>query len=104
MNLPFVSVIMPVRNEGSFIEKSLSAVLAQEYPSDRLEVIVCDGMSTDQTRDIVRSLQRGRDNIHLVDNPGLIAPTALNTAKEHCKGEIIARVDGHCCIAPDYVQ
>lgn len=104
MNKPFVSVIMPVRNEGAFIEQSLSSVLEQDYPAERMEVIVCDGMSTDQTREIIRSMQRGRDGLHLVDNPGLIAPTALNTAKQHCQGEIIARVDGHCCIAPDYVQ
>ena len=103
MSLPFVSVIMPVRNEGGFIAQSLSAVLEQDYPADRMEVIVCDGMSTDDTREIVKSLQAGRDNVHLVDNPGKIAPKALNTAKEHCKGDIIARVDGHCCIAPDYI-
>ncbi len=102
--LPFVSVIMPVRNEGAFIEQSLTSVLRQDYPADRMEVIVCDGMSTDQTRTIVRSLQDGSDRVHLVDNPGLIAPTALNTAKEHCKGDVIARVDGHCVIAPDYIR
>jgi glycosyltransferase involved in cell wall biosynthesis len=104
MSLPFVSVIMPVRNEGAFIRQSLSSVLAQDYPADRMEVIVCDGMSTDETREIVQSMQEGRDNVHLIDNPGMIAPKALNTAKESCKGDIIARVDGHCCIATDYIR
>ena len=49
-NLPFVSVVMPVRNEATFISRSLEAVLAQDYPSERMEVIVADGMSTDATR------------------------------------------------------
>ena len=42
--VPFVTVVMPVRGEGGFIEQSLGAVLAQDWPADRLEVIyVSDG-------------------------------------------------------------
>lgn len=104
MTLPFVSVIMPIRNEGGFIRQSLSAVLEQDYPSDRMEIIVCDGMSTDDTRDVVRELQADHGGIRLVDNPGKIAPTALNIATDHSTGEIVARVDGHCVIAPDYIR
>jgi cellulose synthase/poly-beta-1,6-N-acetylglucosamine synthase-like glycosyltransferase len=101
---PCVSVVMPVRNEGDFIARSLAAVLAQDYPEDRLQVVVADGMSTDGTRDIVEGMRRGRENLVLIDNPGRIAPTALNAAISRCTGEIIVRVDGHCCIAPDYVR
>ncbi len=101
---PLVSVIMPIRNEAGFIHQSLGAVLGQDYPADRIEVIVCDGMSTDQTREIVREIQRKHDHVRLVDNPGMTAPKALNAAKEHCHGEIIARVDGHCVIAEDYIR
>lgn len=54
--LPLVTVIMPVRNEGEYIERSLGAVLAQDYPAERVEVIVADGMSTDGTREYVRSV------------------------------------------------
>ena len=50
---PLVSVIMPVRNEADFIEESLGAVLAQDYPKHRMEILVADGMSTDSTVDIV---------------------------------------------------
>jgi hypothetical protein len=101
---PAVTVIMPVRNEGAFIARSLGAVLRQDYPSDHIEIIVSDGMSTDGTRDLVRSLQNDYPGLRLIDNPGKIAPTALNTALALAKGEIIVRVDGHCEIAPDYVR
>ena len=101
---PFVSVLMPVRNEEEYIERSLEAVLAQDYPSDRMEIIVSDGMSTDGTRKIVLKLQRHYSSITLVDNPGLIAPTALNVATAAATGDILVRVDGHCEIAPDYVS
>ena len=47
VKLPFVSVIMPVRSEAAYIERSLGSVLAQDYPAERMELIVADGMSAD---------------------------------------------------------
>src|SRR5262245_8794148 len=103
-SLPFVSVVMPVRNESEYIKRSLEAVFTQDYPAESFEVIVADGMSEDGTREIVRQWQTGLPNLQLIDNPGRIAPTALNTAIAHARGEIIIRVDGHCEIAPDYIS
>jgi glycosyltransferase involved in cell wall biosynthesis len=102
--LPLVTVVMPVRNEASYIERCLNAVVKQDYPADRMEIIIADGMSTDPTRQIIQSFQSRFANIRLIDNPGKIAPTGLNRATEMAKGEIIARVDGHCEIAPDYIS
>jgi len=51
--LPFVSIIIPCRNEEKFIGKCLDSIIAQDYPKDRLEVLVVDGMSEDGTREIV---------------------------------------------------
>lgn len=99
-----VSVVMPVRNEEDFIQESLEAVLAQDYPQNLVEIIVADGMSTDKTREIIRALQEKHKNIRLVDNPGKIAPSGLNIAISHTKGEIIIRVDGHCVIQPGYIS
>jgi cellulose synthase/poly-beta-1,6-N-acetylglucosamine synthase-like glycosyltransferase len=104
MDLPLVSVIMPVRNEGPYVDVSLSAVLTQDYPAERMEIIVADGMSTDQTRGIVRWLAWGYPNLRMIDNPGRIAPSGLNAATAQASGEIIIRVDGHAEIAPDYVR
>lgn len=104
--LPFVSVIMPIRNEAAFIERSLGAVLAQDYPADRLEVLIVDGMSTDDTRAIVQQLaaQHPHVQVRLIDNPGKIVPTGFNAALAQARGDVIVRVDGHCEIAPDYVS
>jgi succinoglycan biosynthesis protein ExoA len=101
----FVSVVMPVRNEADFIERSLQAVLAQNYPPDSFEIVVADGLSSDATRAIIENVKSSADvSIKIVDNPELIAPTGLNRAIAAAKGEIIVRVDGHCEIAPDYVS
>ncbi len=99
-----VTVIMPVRNEAGFIRESLSAVVNQDYPSDRMEVIVVDGMSTDETRSVVHQMQAQHPNLRLIDNPGKIVPTGLNLALAQAQGEIIVRVDGHCVIRPDYIR
>jgi succinoglycan biosynthesis protein ExoA len=104
--LPFVTIIMPIRNEAGFIRRSLGAVLAQDYPAGRLEIIIADGMSDDDTRSIITQLaaQQPTTPIRLLDNPAQIVPTGLNAALQLAQGEIIVRVDGHCEIAPDYVR
>lgn len=102
---PFVSIIIPVRNEARFIERSMTAIRKQTYPKQRTEVIVVDGMSTDNTREIVDTVCAGADiSVRIVDNPQLIAPAALNHGLEHAQGDILIRVDGHCEIEPDYVE
>jgi glycosyltransferase involved in cell wall biosynthesis len=47
--LPFVSVVMPIRNEADFIGRTIQTILNNDYPKEKLEVIVADGMSTDET-------------------------------------------------------
>jgi glycosyltransferase involved in cell wall biosynthesis len=95
---------MPVRNEGKFITECLDAVMQQDYPPDRMEVFVVDGMSTDATPDVIRTYQGRRPPVRLLKNPGKIVPKGMNVALAEAKGEIIVRVDGHCKIAPDYVS
>lgn len=95
---------MPIRNEEKFIERSLGAVLAQDYPLDRLEVLVVDGLSDDGTREAVQQMLAGHPNTRLLDNPRRIVPTALNIGLAQARGEVIIRVDGHTIIEPDYVR
>jgi len=101
---PFVSIILPVRNEAGFIRQSLDSILQQDYPAEQTEILVVDGLSTDDTREIIQQYQLEHTNLFLIDNPGRIVPTGMNLALRQAKGEIIIRVDGHCIIAPDYVS
>jgi glycosyltransferase involved in cell wall biosynthesis len=102
--LPLVSVIMPIRNEMAFIERSLGAVLRQDYPAERMEVLIVDGLSEDGTREYVHAQQATFPSLYLLDNPDRIAPTALNIGIRNAKGDVIVRVDGHCEISPDYIR
>lgn len=101
---PFVSVIMPVRNEAGHIEACLRAVGAQDYRSSRLEIIIADGMSDDSTRAKIEEFARNDARVRLIDNPGRIVPTGLNAAIRAARGEIIIRMDAHTEYAPDYVR
>jgi glycosyltransferase involved in cell wall biosynthesis len=63
--LPFITIIMPIRNEGHYIARALNAVLAQDYPVDKVEILVVDGMSEDGTRDIVTAMAAGNPCVQL---------------------------------------
>src|SRR4051812_31174388 len=102
---PFVTVIMPVRNERSFIDRSLGSVLDQTWPSDRMEVIVVDGSSDDGTPAAVGALVAERQararaggapfpTVTVLDNPQRIVPVSMNIGIRKARGDVVLRVDG----------
>lgn len=101
---PRMTVIMPVRDEGANISAALTSVLDQDYPGDRLQVLVVDGRSTDGTRDRVAAVAGSDPRVRLLDNPAGIVPAALNIGLAEATGEIIVRVDGHCALPADYLR
>ncbi|HEY7849036.1 MAG TPA: glycosyltransferase family 2 protein [Ktedonobacterales bacterium] len=103
MTDPFVTVIMPVRNEEAIIARSLGAVLSQHYPPERVEALIADGQSDDHTREVIASLP-GAERVRVIENPQRRQAFGLNLALRQARGDIIVRVDGHTIIAPDYVR
>jgi glycosyltransferase involved in cell wall biosynthesis len=102
--LPLVSVIIPMRNEAGSIAALLETVLAQDYPADRLEVLVVDGDSDDGSAAVVQGVAARDARVRLLHNPQRIVPPALNIAIRAARGDVIARVDGHTQLAPDYLR
>lgn len=98
--MPSVSVIVPVRNEACSIEQTLRSLLTQDFPPDRFEVIVADGVSDDATVPIVRQLQGEFPNLKLVFNPARYSSAGRNVAVRHMTCEVAVVVDGHCHV-PD---
>ncbi|MDE5629133.1 MAG: glycosyltransferase family 2 protein [Muribaculaceae bacterium] len=90
-----LSVICPIYNEEKYIGACIESILSQDYPKDDLEVIFADGMSTDKTRDIVKSYAVKYPWIKLIDNPDRIVPPALNKAIDVASGDVIMRLDAH---------
>jgi glycosyltransferase involved in cell wall biosynthesis len=105
MAQPFVSVILPVRNEERYIERCLYSIAAQDYPRERIEVLVVDGLSDDMTRQIVaRFAAETPLDLQLIDNPRLLPAAAMNLGLNAARGDVVMRVDGHAALAPDYVR
>jgi glycosyltransferase involved in cell wall biosynthesis len=101
---PRVTVIVPCRNEERYIGPCLDSILASDYPKDRLEVLVVDGMSEDRTRDVLAGYSAAHPWIRLIDNPRRITPVALNLAIRASTGAILVRMDAHVVYPPDYVS
>jgi len=103
-NLSFVSIIIPCRNEEKFIGKCLDSIIANDYPRDRLEIFVIDGMSKDGTRKIIEQYIKQYSFIKFLDNPKKIAPVAQNIGIKNAKGEIIIIMDAHSTYEKDYIS
>jgi|LGOV01.1.fsa_nt_gb glycosyltransferase involved in cell wall biosynthesis len=98
---PFITVVMPVRNESHFIKSTIEQVLHQDYPQDRYEIIVADGMSDDGTQEIVTQLAINNPQIRLFDNPKRLSSAGRNIGFKNGRGDYFLVVDGHCFIPSD---
>ncbi|WP_291795252.1 glycosyltransferase family 2 protein [Brevibacterium sp.] len=98
---PGVSYIMPVLNEAAHVASAITGILAQEYAGAQ-EIVLALGPSTDGTTEIVRQLALEDPRIVAVDNPAGDTPVGLNLAIAETSYPIIARVDAHSELSPDY--
>ncbi len=84
--------------------RCLGQLLDQDYPRDRYEIVVADGMSTDRTREIAENFKGNGVPLSVVPNPGLGRAQGLNAAIRAAKGDVIIRVDARTVIGKDYVS
>jgi succinoglycan biosynthesis protein ExoA len=97
-SLPFVTVVIPVQNEERFIKDTILQILQQEFPPEKFEIIVADGLSSDATRDIVGELSRQSEQVLLMSNPGQLPSSGRNVGFRNGKGELFLVIDGHCLV------
>lgn len=102
--IPYISIILPCRNERPSIERCVGSILEQDSPQGGFEVIVTDGLSDDGTREILQRLAAMDKRIRIIDNPGRIVSTGLNVAIRAARGHIIIRMDAHTEYAADYMK
>ncbi len=104
MKLPFISVILPVRNEERFITACVESIFSQDYPADMMEVIFVDGCSDDKTVPMLKEMQKEHPQIVVYDNPNRTVPYAMNIGIKNSRGEVIVRLDAHAEYPPDYIR
>lgn len=108
--VPFVSVIVPARNEVATIERCLASLAASSYPVDRYEVIVVNDRSTDGTGDLLDTLATRFPNLvvrhrtqqdvtsNLKGKPG-----ALQFGIDAARGSLLLFTDADCAVAPTWI-
>lgn len=98
----FISVICPIYNEKEYITGCFESILAQDYPFDLIEVLFIDGISNDNTREIIMDIAHKYSFVKLLDNPSKIVPFALNIGIIASVGDVIIRMDAHCKYPVNY--
>jgi chlorobactene glucosyltransferase len=105
-NPPLVSVIVPARNEAHNIARCVTSILSTTYP--RLELVVVDDSSTDDTAGIARKAVAGDQRVRIVKNSALPdgwfgKQWACSTGAKVASGEILQFTDADTVHAPDLV-
>lgn len=96
---PFVSVIVPVRNEERLLAECLESLVNQDYSKGRLEIIVVDNDSTDLSRKIIH-----RYPVRYLFQKKRGAAAARNTGARTAEGDWLAFTDSDCIVPPDWIS
>lgn len=95
---PMISVIVPARNEARFIARTLDQILAQDYPPNRMEILVGVAESTDRTWEIVQDIAARNPRVRPFTNRHGLSSGARNLGVRLSAGDIIVFIDGHVYI------
>lgn len=107
--VPFVTMLIVVRNEEKYIRTAILSFLNQEYPKDRLELIIIDGRSEDNTvqtaKDTVAEYvaANGPVKVRYLDNPKMNLAAGWNLGIQAAEGEYVARIDAHAQADPQMI-
>ena len=100
---PSVTIVIPTFNEEVVIEEKLENTLQLEYPRDRLQILVCDDASDDNTAEIVKaSAAKGVELSQATSRSGKVG--GLNRALELATGEIFIIADADILPSPDALR
>lgn len=104
MNNPVVSIIIPCRNEELFILECVTSLLNQDYPPEKVEILIIDGNSTDGTLKILQQVTEKNSNVRTVTNPRNIFPAGVNIGINQAKGDYIFIAGAHARYPENYIS
>lgn len=102
-----VSFVLVAYNEGKTLRETLDNLINQDYPHDKIEVLLIDSMSTDNTADIMKEFaaeDHGFRNVMLLKNENKQIPYGCNVALDNYTGDAIVRVDAHVFFPKDFIS
>ncbi len=89
---PSVSIVIPTYNYAQYIQEAVKSVLNQNYPTEKIEIVVIDDGSTDNTQEILQPyINAGKVRYFYQDNKG--KANATFRAIQEAKGEYIFNLD-----------
>ncbi len=101
--LPKTAIVVPCFNEQRGIVETLTSLLSLDYPTDKLEIIVVDDGSTDNTLALAREFESDpRVRVFTKENGG--KHTAMNFALAHTDAEFIGCLDADSVVAPSALK
>ena len=102
---PPVTIVIPMYNAERHIREVVRAVFGQDYPGE-VEVIVVNDGSTDNSLEVVRSIQKegGHQRLKVIDQPNQGAVGATNNGFKAAKYDIICSVDSDVVLRPDWLR
>ncbi len=103
-NSASISIIIPCRNEEKFIGECLDSLVANEFPDDKLEVLVVDGMSDDNTKCIIKKYSEKYPFIKLIENPKKVTPVAMNKGINEAVGDYIMILSSHSKVDNNFIN
>lgn len=105
MNESYISVVMPIYNEEKYMKNCIESLLLQDYPKNLMEWIFVDGMSSDNTVELIKKYkERYPEMIKIMANPNKTVPYAMNIGIKEAKGKYIVRLDAHADYSKDYIS
>ena len=103
--LPIVSIIIATRNEEDTIIKCIKSIMQQKYSSEKMEIIIADGLSNDNTVKMINEVSRQyKVPVKILKNEKVIQSSAWNLGIKESSGDIILIVSAHSFIQKDYIQ
>src|ERR1035437_9267548 len=102
MDVPLVSVIIPVYNMQEFLAQTIESVLSTTYSS--FEVIIVDDGSTDDSLRIANEYSDKDKRIRVLSQQNSGVSTARNHAIREAFGKYILPVDADNLLSPDYIE
>lgn len=104
MENPKVSIIIPVFNESKYVEENILGILSCDFPHDEMEILYIDGVSNDDTREIIHRYSEQYKFIKCLTNEKKFTPFAANIGIYNAKGKYIIFAGAHSKFDQDYIR
>lgn len=102
-----VSLAVVAYNEEQILPHLLEDICQQDYPHEKIEILLIDSISTDQTKQIMKDFSvqdHGFLRVQVLQNPGKVLACGCNVMLENYTGDAVVRIDAHASIPEDFIS